>query len=118
MTDQGGALHPDQQAADDRVARAAELWRWLLTQRLGRAFLYEVVFAELGYLRHIRTGAVEALYEDVALHNLSCRWMAQVGRHRDLSMQMFAEASKREDEERARYDARRRDWDRRSQIDG
>lgn len=100
-----------------RQVRVAELWRWALTQRLGRAFLYEVVLADLGYLRHIRTHAADALYGDAALHNQACRWMAQIGLHRDLSLQMFAEASKREDEERAAEETKRREWEQRQQAE-
>lgn len=100
-----------EQQATARAARERELWRWVLTQKMGREFLHTVVFATLGHLRHLPLDGGPQLYGDVALHNLACRWLGKfVVRHRDLYLQMLAEASKRDEDERQALEAMRASW--------
>ena len=96
------------QQATQRSLRVAELWRWLLTQKMGREFLWEVLLADVGYDHPIRA------VEDIPLRNLAVLWMnTQVRRHRDLYLQMLNEASKREDDARQQDDTMRATWARR-----
>lgn len=96
--------------AKERVARRRELWRWLLGQKMGRELLYDVILAELGYLRHIG-GPLEQVYSQAALHNVCCRVMAEdILVHRDLYLQMQGEAMKREEQERRELEAARQQW--------
>ena len=93
-----------------RVDRRRELWRWLMSKATGREVLYELVLGELGYLRHIG-GPLEQVYGEAALHNLCCRLMAEdILPHRELFMQMQAEALKRDEDERKELEAARAKW--------
>lgn len=96
--------------ARERANRRRDLWRWVLGQKLGRELLYDVLLAELGFLRHIG-GPLEAVYGQAALHNLCCRLMAEdILPHRDLYLQMQNEALKREAAEVAELEAARVKW--------
>lgn len=107
---QTSAIDPAQQAYAERKVRQrevrlVELWRWLLTQKMGREFLWDVLLADVGYDHPIHDQA------DVALRNLAVRWMnTQVRRHRDLYLQMLNEASKREDDDQKEEDTMRAGW--------
>jgi hypothetical protein len=119
MTDDGlgqeSTVDAEQLAFADRKTkqrrdRRRELWRWLLSQSIGRELLYDVVLGELGYLRHIG-GPLEDVYSQAALHNLCCRLMAtDILPHRELFLQMQNEAMKREALERAELEAARVKW--------
>lgn len=99
-----------EQKAHEATARERELWRWVLSQKMGREFLHAVVLAELGVSRHITTDTAAETYRDVALHNLGCRWLGRIVRHRDLYLQMLMEASKRDDEARREMQTARQQW--------
>jgi hypothetical protein len=95
-----------------REARIAELWRWLINDKMGREFIWEVMLADVGYDRPIREA------EDIPLRNLAVRWLnTQVRRHRDKYVQMLNEAIKREDDERREDDTNRAKWARRDHED-
>lgn len=96
--------------AKERVARRRELWRWLMSQAIGRELLYDVILGELGFLRAIR-GPLEDVYSQAALHNLCCRLMAEdIFPHREFYLQMQQEALKREAAERQELEAARVKW--------
>lgn len=104
------------QKVSEREARQRELWRWLMTQKMGREWISDVLLPALGPAHHLGGGTPEQLYGEVALHNLACRWLAQflLG-HRDLYLQMQAEALKREESDRKELEAQRAEW-RRQQM--
>jgi hypothetical protein len=96
---QTSAVDPEQLAhaaavTTRREDRRASLWRWLLSTHEGREWLYDVGLEDLGYLHHIG-GAIEQVYTEAALHNLCCRWMAEVHGHPDLFLQMQREGMTR-----------------------
>lgn len=94
-----------------RAAREHELWRWVLTQKMGREFLHTVVFGTLGYMHHIPTVGSDQTFGAIALHNLACRWLGKfVVRHRELYLQMVNEATKRDDDEREALETQRAAW--------
>lgn len=113
------AADPDQatyaeRKVRQRLARAQELWRWLLTQKMGREFVQSQLLGAVGPGRAIDVGDRDLMQRQVALHNLGHLWLRDyITRHRDLYLQMVNEATKREDDEREEADTMRQVWARR-----
>src|SRR6187402_857383 len=110
---QTSALDKDQQAysarkAKERRTREAGLWRFMLEHPKGRAFVWEVLLADVGYdmpLSGVHHPSPSELIEQAALRNLALHWMNDhIRRHRDLYLRMLEEASAREDIERREED--------------
>jgi len=102
---QTSAIDPEQLAHAGRTVKAQQrrrrdLWRWVLSEKAGREFVYDVLLRDLGILHHIG-GSLEQVYSQAALHNVACRWMGKdITPHRELYLQMQGEAMKREEEQR------------------
>ena len=116
---QTNALDRDQQAysarkAKQRATREHDLWRFILKHPDGRAFVWEVLLADVGYdqpLQGLHHPSPSGLIEQAALRNLALHWLNDhIRRNRDLYLRMLEEAAAREDIERREEDTQRAAW--------
>jgi hypothetical protein len=123
---QTSALDRDQQAyaarkAKERRTREADLWRFILKHPDGRAFVWDVLLADVGYdqpLGGISDTTPGFLIEQATLRNLALHWLNNhIRRNRALYLSMLEEAAAREDVERREEETQRAAWARGDEDD-
>jgi hypothetical protein len=106
---QSNAADPEQidyatRKTKDKLRRRRELLRWSLNHAEGRELWWAVLLPLFGLHQH-QGGAAETVWGQVALHNVGCALLAELTQHRELYLQMQAEAFKRDEREKRETEA-------------